>query len=77
MFPLDGKLKLAVAGLPQNGRKKWFPLARKSVSTSRNKIIFQKFDCSVPTNKQKSLNKRILFQVDRKSVYTSGKEEFV
>ena len=52
MFPLDGKLKLAVAGLPQNGRKKWFPLARKSVSTSRNKIIFQKFDFSVPTNKK-------------------------
>ena len=25
-------------------KKKWFPLARKSVSTSRNKVIFQKLD---------------------------------
>ena len=24
--------------------KKWFPLARKSVSTSRNKVIFQELD---------------------------------
>ena len=51
MFPLDGKIKAAVAGVSQNGSKKWFPLARKSVSTSRNKVIFQKFDFLVPTNK--------------------------
>ena len=42
-FPLDGKIKLSVAGLSGNGRKKWFPLAGKSVSTSRN-VIFQKLD---------------------------------
>ena len=42
-FPLDGKIKLAVSkNKASNGRKKWFPLARKSVSTSRNQLIFQK-----------------------------------
>ena len=35
-LPLDGKIKLAVGGVSQNGRKK---LARKSVSTSRNKVF--------------------------------------
>ena len=78
MFPLDGKIKLAVAGVSQIGRKKWFPLARKSVSTSRNKVIFEKLNLPVSTNrKKKSLNKIILFQLDRKSVFTSGNEELV
>ena len=27
-FPPDEKIKLAAAGVPQNGRKEWFPLAR-------------------------------------------------
>ena len=54
--------------------KKLFPLARKSVSTSRNKVIFQKLDLPVSTNRK---NKRILFQLGRKSVYTSGNAEFV
>ena len=44
MFPLDGKIKLSVAGVSKYGRKKWFPLARESVSTSRNQVIFQKLD---------------------------------
>ena len=57
--------------------KKWLPLARKSVFTWRNEIIFQKMNLPVPTNRKKSLNKRILFQVDRKSVSTSGNKEFV
>ena len=43
-FPLDRKIKLPVAGVSENRRKNWFPLARKSVSTSRNKVIFQKLD---------------------------------
>ena len=60
-FPLDGKTKLSVAGVFENGRKKWFPLPRKSVSTSR-KI---------------SPNKIILFQVDRKSVSTGRNGESV
>ena len=78
-FPLDGKIKLSVAGaVSGNGRKKkWFPLARKSVSTSRNNVIFQKLDIPVSTNRKKTLNKRILFQLDRKSVSTSGNGEFV
>ena len=51
MFPPDGKIKPAVAGVPNNGRKKWFPLAKKSVSTSRDKDIFQKFDLPVFTSR--------------------------
>ena len=35
-FPLNEKIKLAVAGVSENGRKKLSPLARKSVSTNRN-----------------------------------------
>ena len=45
-FPTDGKIKLAVAGASQNGRKKLFPLARKSV-----KVIFRKLDLPVSTNR--------------------------
>ena len=52
--------------------KKWFPLARKWVSISRNKVIFQKLDLPVSTNRKKSLNKKILFQIDRKSISISG-----
>ena len=33
-----------VAGVSENRRKKWFPLARKSVSTSGNKVIFSKIE---------------------------------
>ena len=41
-FPLDGKIKLSVAGVSENGKKKrWFPLVRKAI---RNKGIFQKLD---------------------------------
>ena len=43
-FPLEGKIKQSVARVYDNGRKKWFPLPRKSVFTSRNKAIFQKLD---------------------------------
>ena len=42
--PLDEKMKLSVAGVTENGRRKWFPLARKSVSPSQNKVILQKLD---------------------------------
>ena len=57
-FPQDGKIKLAVTGMSENGRKKWFPLPR------RNKVIFHKFDLPVSTSRKK--NKRILFQLNRK-----------
>ena len=33
--------------------KKWFPLARKSVVLSRNKIIFKKLDLPAATNRTK------------------------
>ena len=36
-----GKKKLAVAGVSENGRKKRFPLDRKSVSPSKSKVSFQ------------------------------------
>ena len=54
-FPLDGKIKLAMTGVSQIRRKKWFPLARKSVSTSRNKVIFEKLDLPVSTNRKRNL----------------------
>ena len=31
-IPLNGKIKLAVAGICETRRKKWFPLATKPVS---------------------------------------------
>ena len=36
--------KLSVAGVSENGRKKWSPLARTSISTSRNKVISENLD---------------------------------
>ena len=45
-FPQDGKIKLSVAGVFENGRKKWFPLVIKSFFTSRNNALFQKLDFS-------------------------------
>ena len=39
--------------------KKWFPLARKSVSTSKNKVIFQKLNFRYGFHQQKkSPNKK-------------------
>ena len=70
-FPLDGKIKLAVASVSKNGRKKWFLLARKSVSTSRNQVIFQKSDSPFSSIKKKYLNKLMVFQLNRKLVSTS------
>ena len=70
-FPLDGKIKLAVARVSKNGRKKWFLLARKSVSTSRNQVIFQKSDSPFFSIKKNYLNKLMVFQLNRKLVSTS------
>ena len=53
--------------------KKWFPLARKSVSTSRNKVIFQIFSLA----EKECPNKRILFQLDTKSVSIRRNGEIV
>ena len=33
-----------MTGVSENGRKKRFPLARKSVSVGKYKVIFQKLD---------------------------------
>ena len=59
--------------MSQNGRKKTVSLARKSVSTCKNKVIFSKIKFLVShKQKKKAVNKRILFQVDKKLVSTSG-----
>ena len=55
-FPLDGKIRLLVAGVSENRKKKWFPLARKQfplagirlflkkwISTSRKKVEIKKY----------------------------------
>ena len=53
-------------------------LARKSGSTSRNKIIFQNLDFPYgSTRSKKSPNKKILFKLSRKLVSTSNNGEFV
>ena len=70
-----------MAELSEKGRKKKFPPARKSVLTARRKgiagipgIFFKTW---ISSSRKKSPNKRILFQVDRKSVFTSRNGEFV
>ena len=73
-FPLDGKIKLPVVRVSENERKIWFPPARKSVSTSRSKVIFQKLDFH---EQKKAPNKKILFQVDRKLVSTIRNGKFI
>ena len=66
-FPRDGKIKLEVAGLFEKRRKEWFTLAKKSVFPSRNKVIFHKLVFLLCPSRKKFLNKRILFQLNRKS----------
>ena len=76
-FPLEGKIKLAVAGLSQN-RKKRFPLARKNqFPLAGIRLYFKNWSSRFPQTEQKSRNKRILFQLDRKPVSTSRNGEFV
>ena len=57
------KTKLTVAGMSESGRKKSSLLATKLASTSSNKVVLQK-------SRKKSVNKRILFLLNRKSVPT-------
>ena len=73
-FPLDGKICLLLTGVSENGMKKMVSTSQKTVSTSRNKIIFKEIDFH---KQKKRPNKRILFQVGRKSVSSSGNEEYV
>ena len=60
--------------MSENGRKKWFPPARKSVCTSRNKAIFQKLDFH---EQKKAPNEKVLFEVDRKLVSTIKNGKFI
>ena len=64
-FTVDGKKALTTRCIGKMG-KKCFLLARKSVSTSRNKVIFQKSDFPVSTSRKKYLNKKKMFQLDKK-----------
>ena len=69
MFSPDKKY-LLLAGVSVKSKKKLL-LAKKSVSTSRNKVSLKKIIVIV------SLNKTILFLLDRTFVFTSRNEEFV
>ena len=69
MFSPDKKY-LSLAGVSVKSKKKLL-LAKKSVSTSRNKVSLKKIIVIV------SLNKTILFLLDRTFVFTSRNEEFV
>ena len=73
-FPLNGEIGLSVAGMPKNGRKRMFPLVRKSVPLAGIRLFFKN---GISTSKKYLQIKRILFQVDRKSVSTSRKGKFV
>ena len=66
---LDGKIKLSVAEVSEDGRKKWFSPSRKSIFTLRNKFFFKNW---IFTSRKKSSNKKILCEVDRKSVSTEN-----
>ena len=45
--------------------KKWYPRARTSVSTSRNKVIFLQ-NLDLPVSEQKSLNKKNIVSTRQK-----------
>ena len=65
-FPLDGKIKL-VAGVSQNGRKKnGFHQPENLFPVAGIKLFFKNWISRFPQTKQKSPNKRILLQLDRK-----------
>ena len=48
-FPLDGKKAFTGRGF-KNSYKKWFALARKSVSTTRNEAFIEKYLFSIRKN---------------------------
>ena len=74
-FPLDRKIKLAVAGIYQNRRKKsGFNQAKNQLPLTGIRLFFKNWISRFPQTEQKSLNEIILFQLDRKSVSTAGIE---
>ena len=74
-FPLDGKIKLSVAGVSKNERKKKVSTSQKISFHQQELGYFSKIEFALA--EKKSPNKTILFQVDRKSVCTSRNEIFV
>ena len=68
---------MAVAGVSQNGRKSDLHWPENQLPLARIKLFFKNWISLSPQTKKKTLNKRILFQVDKKLVSTSGMEEFV
>ena len=67
-----------MAVVSENGRKKWFPSARKSGPLAGIRLFFKNWKSSmISTSRKKSPNKRILFQVDRKLISTSKNGESV
>ena len=71
-FPLNGKIKLAVAGVSQNRRKK---MEENQFAPAEIRLFFKNWVSHFPQTGKKSLNNGILFQI--KSVSTSGNGEFV
>ena len=49
-FPLDRKKKLSLAGVSEKKHKKWFVLARKSVSTTQNETFVRKYVSTIQKN---------------------------
>ena len=54
--------------------KKWFPLPENQFLLAGIRLFFKNW---ISTSRKKSPNKRILFEVNRNSVSTSNKGEFV
>ena len=48
--------------------KKWFPLAKNQFPPAEIRLFFENWISRLPQTEQKSLDKRILFELDRKSV---------
>ena len=77
-FPLDENIKISVAGESENGRKKVISTSQKMFPLAGIRLFFKNcFFPMVSTSRKKPLNKRILFQIDRKSVLISGNGKFV
>ena len=77
-FTLNGKIKLAVEGVSKIGRKKMVSTTQKISFYQQEQGYFSKTGYSgFHKQKKKSLDKRILFQLDTKQVSTSGNGEFV
>ena len=88
LFPLTGmRLKIFLQSRRKNtASSSWSVSKRKKKMASTGRKIsvhlqesghFSKIGFPDSHKQKKTLNKRILFQVDKKSVFTNGNEEFV